>query len=204
MEESLEDKIVIKVPVKISYSALEAYLREKLVGEKIGKEENGQGTNYISILDLFLAVSREEEFDLAVDVKFKTLTSLFHNKEGSILLDASIDFDAERQLLSVKKYRLQVDSKSWLLKKSFETLINSFFHKKIKKKMKYDFRPLIKEQLIEINKKLESSLEPVEGVFLSGFLDDFKVSDILPGGKMLLILVEIEGNALVDIKKISF
>lgn len=199
MEEPLQEDIRFQIPVKIAYKALEALLRKKLVGEHITTENNGEVTKYATILDLHLARSHREGYDLAVDVKFRTLTTLFRNKEGNILLDAALDFDPAAQQLSVKNYTFDVDSSSWLLSNSLETLAGSFFRDKIRKKMKFDFRPLIQEQLGNINKKLESTIEPVEGISISGFVSGFKVLQLLPGEQMLLAIVELEGKALVEV-----
>ena len=204
MKDPLQDDIRFQIPVKISYTALEGFLRQQLVGEHISTTgENGEETKYATFLDVDLAKSHVEGYDLAVDVKFKTLTTFFRNKEGSILLDAKLDFDPAAQQLSVKDYTFDVDSSSWLLSNSLETLAGSFFRDKIRKKMKFDFRPIIQEQLGNINKKLESTIEPVEGISISGFVSGFKVLQLLPGEQMLLAIVELEARALVEVEKID-
>ena len=203
MEEPLQDDIKFQIPVKISYTAVEAMLRKQLVGEHITTESNGDVTKYATILDLDLARSHSEGYDLAVDVKFRTLTTFFKNKEGSILLDAKLDFDSAAQQLSVKDYTFDVDSSSWLLSNSLETLAGSFFRDKIRKKMKFDFRPLIEEQLGNINRKLESTIEPVEGISISGFVSGFRILQLPPGEKMLLAIVELKARALVEVERID-
>lgn len=204
MKDPLQDDIRFHIPVKISYSALEGFLRGQLVGEHIATTgENGEETKYATILDVHLAKSHVEGYDLAVDVKFRTLTTFFRNKEGSILLDASLEFDQDIQKLSVKDYKFDVDSSSWLLNNSLETLVGTFFRDKIKKRMNFDFRPLIAEQLGDINKKLESSIAPSEGVSISGFITSFRILQLLPGEKVLLAIVEVQGRMLVEVEKIK-
>ena len=204
MKDPLQDDIRFQIPVKISYTALEGFLRQQLVGEHISTTgENGEETKYATFLDVDLAKSHVEGYDLAVDVKFKTLTTFFRNKEGSILLDVSLHFEPGSQKLSVKDYKFDVESSSWLLNNSLETLAGTFFRDKIKKRMNFDFRPLIAEQLGNINKKLESSIEPAEGVSLSGFVTDFRILQLLPGEKVLLAIVEVQGRMLVEVNKID-
>lgn len=204
MNEPLKEGIRFQVPVKISYEALEGFLRKKLVGEHISTEENGETTKYATILDVDLARSLRQGYDLAVDVKFKTLTTLFKNKEGSILVDAALDFDPNLQQLSVKDYTFDVESNSWLFSNSLETLVGTFFRDKIKKKMNFDFKPLIQEQLVEINNKLETAIAPAEGITISGFVSGFRVVQLLPGERVLLAIVELEGSGLVEVEKIDF
>lgn len=205
MEDSLQDNINIRVPIKIGYPVLESVLRKKMRGEYIKTEsENGKTTNYAEVLDVTLQRSPERDYDLAVELKFRTLTSLFRNKEGNLLIFASLNFDEHKQLLSVKDYKLKVDSNSWLLDKSFQVIANSFVYDRIKSKMKFNFLPLIEKQLLSINEKLENPLEAVEGVNLSGFLNDFSISQIISGDEMLLAIVEIEATAFIDIKNIDF
>ena len=199
MEEPIHDDIRFQIPVKVTYKALETLLREKLVGEDITTENNGEVTKYATILDLDLARSLQQGYDLAVDVKFRTLTTLFRNKEGSILLDAALDFDPAAQKLSVKDYKFEVESSSWLLDNSLETLAGSFFREKIKKKMNFDFKPLIAEKLGDINNKLETAIEPAEGISIEGFVSNFRVLRLLPGEKVMLAIVELEGKAVVSV-----
>lgn len=204
MKDPLEDDLRFQIPVKISYSALQGFLREQLVGEHISTTaENGEETRYAVIQDVNLAKSHEAGYDLAVDVKFKTLTTFFRNKEGSILLDASLQFDQGTQKLSVKDYKFDVDSSSWLLNNSLETLVGTFFREKIKKKMNFDFRPLIEEQLGNINQILENSIAPKEGITLSGFITSFRLLQLLPGEKVLLAIVEVQGRMLVEVEEIK-
>lgn len=202
MNDELNENIRFQVPVKISYKALEGFLRKEMQGEFITTTgNNGEVTKYAEILDIALAKSLEPGYDLAVDVKFRTLTTFFRDKEGSVLLDASLHFDPALQKVSVEDYKFQLDTDSWLLNNSLETLVGTFFREKIKKKMNFELRPLVEEQLGSINEKLEK-LEPTDGIVLSGFLSNFRVLQLLPGQELLLIIVEVEGRALVQVDKI--
>lgn len=198
-----QENSLINLPVKISYETLEVFLKKKLEGEEI-KKTSQKSSSYARILDLSLASSREENYDLAVDVKFKTLTSFFKNREGNILLDIAFEFDPETQQVFVRDYKFDLKSNSWLMDNSLETIVNSFLYEKLKKKMSFDFRPLIEKQLNSLNGKLEEPLEAIDGIFLSGFLLDFKIKELLPGDKLLLVFVELEAKALVEVKKIDF
>ena len=193
----------IRLPISIDYTVIEAYLRKKMIGETISSEEEDKKVStYAEILDLSLEKSEDEAYDLALALKFKTLTTFFKNKEGTILLHLSLDFDKEEQLMRVNNFKLEGITKNWLLNRSLETMVNTFMHGKIKNKMKFDFRPEIEKHLRSMNEKLENRLEVAEGIFLFGRLNTFKISEIIPQASRFLVLVNFEGNTLLDIKKI--
>ena len=174
-----------------------------MIGETISSEEDGKVSTYAEILDLSLEKSQDEAYDLALAMKFKTLTTLFKNTEGKILLHLSLDFKKEEQMVSVNNFKLEGITKNWLLNRSLETMVNSFMQGKIKNKMKFDFRPEIEKYLRTMNEKLDDRLEVAEGIFLFGRMNTFQISEIIPQASQFLVLVNFEGNTLLDIKKIN-
>lgn len=203
MKSPLEENIILSLPIKINYSVIEAFLKEKMIGENISAEnKDGEEVNYAQILDVGLDRSLEEGYDLALDLKFKTLTTLFKNKEAGILLHISLNFDKELQEVTVKDYKLEGTSQNWLMDNSIEALANKIIYNKLKDKMKFDFLSQIESQLQSLNNKLEKKIEPTDGVAISGYLNNFKVSQIIPGDSLFLIALEIDGYAFVDITKI--
>lgn len=205
MEEITQENIHIKLPVKIKYKVLEAILREKAIGESLNIEkENGEITRYIEILDISLAESPDAGYDLALDVKFKTLISLMGNKSGSILLDVALDFDEEYQEISVSDYKLRGNSRSWFLNRSLEAVANRLIKNKLRNKMRFDFRPILEKQLFKVNDKLQDNFQPAEGINLEGSFNDFKIHQIIPGNEQLSVLVGIRGMAFVEVKELNF
>lgn len=203
MSNSLQDKISIRLPVKIGFNVLDKALRDKMIGERIETEDkDGEVTSYAQILDAALIKSGKEGYDLALDIKFKTLTSLFKNKEGRIHLHLAIEFDTGEQEIMVKDYKLEGKSNNWLMDKSLQAVANTFIYDRIKNKMKLDFSPHIEKQLREINQKLEEKIKPSEEISLSGYLENFKIVDIIPGESLFLISIEIEGFAIAELTKI--
>jgi len=193
----------IRLPISVAYTVIEAYLQKKMIGETISSvAEDGKVSTYAKILDLSLEKSQDEAYDLALELKFKTLTTFFRNREGKILLHLSLDFDQEAQLASVNNFKLEGNSGNWLFNRFLETMANTFMHGKIKNKMKFDFRPEIEKHLRSMNEKLDNRLEIAEGIFLLGRLNTFKISEIIPQASRFLVLVNFEGNTLLDIKKI--
>lgn len=197
--------IKIHLPVKIDYHVLETYLRKRMTGEKMRVEkENGEFSTYAEITGFSLERSRLEEFDLAVFIRYKTLTTFFRNREGEVLVDLSLYFDEEAQEVLVTDYKLKGNSAGWLMNKVLPSVINTFLHKKLKSKMKFAFKSKIEEQVKALNAKLEQQVRAGEGIYLSGGLNKFKVSDIIAGSSHFLVSVEIEGAALAEIKSIEF
>ncbi|MDT0691131.1 DUF4403 family protein [Salegentibacter sp. F188] len=202
IEDSPQGKVIIALPVRAEYYVLEDLLRKKLVGEKVKTEKNGKTSTYAEILDVVLERSLEEEYDLVLELKVRALTSVFRNKEGRLLINLSIDFHEEEQVIMIKDYKLDGNTRNWLLNNFLETVANIFMYNKLKEKMRFDFLPHIQEQLKTINEKLQNRVEPQKGIFVSGDLESIRIRDIVPQEKHLLLKLDIEGMANVDIEKI--
>lgn len=205
-EQDISQKgILINLPVKVKYSAFEGYLKENFVGEYIQTEKkDGEKVNYAEILDATLAKSTEEGYDLVLDIGFRILTKLFRNKEGRVLFHASVDFDESEQQLSVRDFKVKGDSSSWLINTSMEAIANTFVHGKLKKKMKLDIRSEVEKQLILVNRKLNDEVEIFTGIFLTGFMDNLRIRAVFPEATQFMVLLNLEGNAVIDVEKIKF
>ena len=204
MKNSLLDEVSLRLPVKISYKVIEDFLKKKMIGEKISQEKNGKSTDYAEIQDIEISSSSEEGYDLAINLKLQTLTTLFKNRKLDLLLHAKLDFDETGQLISVKKYNLDGKSRNWLLDNLLEGLSNTLLYNSIIRKMRVDLSPHIKEQLASVNSKLEDDMETAPGVHVSGYIKDFRIVDIIPGSNQFLIGIEITGHGLIDIRNIGF
>ncbi len=204
MEKSSENNVLITLPVNLAFAAIDGYLKENYTGKIIKEEkENGKVSEYAEIIAMSLDRSEEEEYDIAVDVAFKNLTSLFRNKTGRILLHLSLNFNQAEQEIFVDSFKLKGNSGNWLMDKSMQAVANTFLHKKIKDKMVFNFREIIAEQLEDINKKLEDPYEVKEGINLYGNLKDFSIQTIIPKIRHFYVLLHIEADAVMDIDKIN-
>lgn len=202
---SVKNNINLELPVRIGYHVLESYLQKNFIGEKISTEkEEGGKTSYAEILGISLQRSLKEDYDLALNIEFRTLTSFFRNRTGSVIIDASLGFDDNDQEIYIQDYKLKGTGANWLMNRSLETLANTFLRKKLQRKMSFGIRPQIEKQLKKLNDGLESHLETAAGVFLSGRLREFKIAGILAGQNYILIVAAIEGNTVVEIKDINF
>lgn len=205
MERPSENNIVITLPVNLAYAGIDGYLKENYMGEIIREEkENGKVSEYAEILDMSLDRSEEEEFDIAVDVTFKNLTSVFRNKTGRILLHLSLNFDEAEQEIYVDSFKLKGNSGNWLMDNAMQTMANTFLHKKIKNKMVFNFREIIAKQLSDLNKKLEDPYKVKEGINLYGNLKNFRIQRIIPKIRHFYVLLNIEADAVMDIEQLDF
>lgn len=194
----------LSLPVKIEYAVLQSILRKKMIGETISSEEkDGKVSNYAEILNISIARSVKENYDLAVEIIFKNLTSFLKNREGKFVLYAALDFDELLQQIQVVDYEIDGTSKNWLFNNTIETIANTFMRGKIRNKMKVDFQPEIQKQLVAINEKLKSNFEVADGIFLSGEMKFIKINEIILQEQQILVLVQVEGQTLINIQNIQ-
>lgn len=204
-KKSPQNNILLKVPVRLSYDVLQKYLKKKFAGEKIQtQDKDGDVTTYAEIIGLSVELSPNEDFDLALHVEFKTLTSLFRNRKSSFVFYAAIGFDEKEQEIEINNYKLEGTGKNWFINTSLQAVANTFMYEKLKKKMNFDFDPLIEEQLGKVNSKLAERLAVSQGVVLSGYLNSFRITGIIPGQSHLIVNVMVEGSAVVDITEVNF
>lgn len=204
IKNSPQGNLQLKIPIRIAYDVLQNFLRKKFVGEKIKIEENGQFSNYAEVLDININKSLEEDYDLVLEVRFRTLTSFFRNKKGTAIIQAALGFRDKEQEIAVLDYDLEVQTGNWLMNKTLQAVVNSnFLSTKLKEKLKYEFKPMVEKQLRAANLKLNEQLEASKGVFISGKLNNFRILDIIPGRERLVVILSLEGNAVVDIKEIN-
>ncbi|MFD0976598.1 DUF4403 family protein [Salinimicrobium gaetbulicola] len=204
MEEKQEN-IVLRLPVKINYKVLEGFLRNELVGEVV-RDDNSDGdtTEYAEIQALSLRKSPKENFDLALILRLKTLTSFFKNKIVRMSFHAALEFRTEDQEVFVKDYTLEGENRGWIMNKFIQVLANTFMYSSLKKKMKFNFQPLIEKKLAEVNQKLAKEAEVFDGISLTGKIQQFRISDIIPGEDHLLVMVAASGNTVVNVRDINF
>lgn len=202
---SSQNNVIISLPVNITYTALEEIIREKSRGEIIKVEnEEGKSTSYGQILDVSFQQSLQDNYDLIFDIKFKTLTTVFKNKVARVLVDVSLDYDAIEQVIRVKDYKLDVKSSNWLMNNALEAVVNKIIYRKLKKKMIFDLKQEVDKQILELNHKLEEPVEVMQGINLFGQIDTFSIGAIIPKPDHFLVLLNLNGNAVVDVEKIIF
>lgn len=200
----IDPNIKITIPVIIGYHVLDKYLREKLIGEIISKDDkDGEKSNYARILDVSLEKSYLDGYDILLNITLQTLTSLFKNREVQIFFNASLELNKELQHISLQKFEIDGKTKNWFTNKLLETVVNNWMYEKLKKKMNFDLMPHIEEKVVDINKKLENKLEAKEGVNLIGSLEKVEISNLSAGEKELWISVSVSGKGLLELEKLD-
>lgn len=203
MEENQEN-VTLRIPVRIPYRVVQGYLRRQFIGEVIKKEgKNGEEKQYAEILALSLDKSPRENFNLMLHLQIRTMTSFYKNKIIRIKMHAALQFNEADQEIFVEDFSLEGENNSWLINQFLELLANSVMYSSFRKKMRFSFQELLQEQKNNLNLKLENQLEAYSGIFLDGFINQFKISDVIAGEDFLVLSVRGSGNILVDIENTS-
>lgn len=196
--------VVLRLPVKVDYEVLQTYLQKKLLGKVISKgKANGETSDRARIQGITLERSPLEDFDLAVHVQLRLLTSFFRDKIIKVVVHLSIGFSEPEQQVLIRRYKLDSENNGWLTDRLVETLVNNFMYSKLKEKMKFDIRPVVREKLEKLNLKLTTGLEVADGISITGKLKEFRVQEVIPGQRTLLVGVSILGNNVLNIKSID-
>jgi hypothetical protein len=207
MEENITDRrynVILHLPVKIEYRVLETYLQKKLLGKILSKgKANGETSDHARIQKINLVRSPLEDFDLAVQLQLKLLTTFFKNREIKVVVHLSLNFNEPQQEIRIPRYRLDGENNGWFTNKLVETLVNNFMYSKLKEKMKFDISPIINQKLEKLNAELGGGKEMAEGINLTGKISEFRVQEVIPGQRTLLVSVKILGNNVLNIRKIE-
>ena len=205
-DEQFPAKLInLTLPVGIEYSAINELLREKLIGEIISKSnDETKGSNYAQILNVSIYKSHLENFDLCLELDLQTLTSIFKNRQVKIFFHAGVELDSAEQQVFLSDYKIDGKTNSWLADQFLETVVNKWMYGKLKKKMNYNFFPHLQEQMTSINDKLENQLEAKEGVYISGALEELQVMEINAMQNGIYVLLNLEGEGAIQLKKLKF
>ena len=203
--EAFKENVKIQIPVKVDYRVLNSYLQKKFKGKVLSKRKpDGTTSDHARILEIALQRSPREDFDLCIHVRLQLLTSFLRNKEVEADLHLSIRFSEVSQEVFIERYELDGENNGWLVDNAVEVVINSFLYGKIKGKMKADLRPIVAQQLENLNVKLLEGFELKQGVFLTGKVEKVHIVGIIPGLDHLLVSVLILSNNQLNLKSIDF
>ncbi|WP_300434017.1 DUF4403 family protein [Christiangramia sp.] len=204
-EKISDTNIDVTIPVKISYPILDRFLKSKMTGEIIAKENSeGKKFNYAQILNVSIAKSNIEGFDLCLDINLQTLTSLFKNKQVKVFFHASVELHEQEQKISLKDYRIDGETNNWIADQVLEMVINKWMYEKLKRKLNFNFFPHIQEHLEALNKKLENKLEAKEGINLIGSMEDMKLTNFKAGENDLWVSITLQGTGIIELTKLEF
>ena len=204
-QDESQNSIQVKLPVNISYAAVNDFLQKNVVGELIKTEkESGEVTTYAEILDISLGQSPDEKYDLAVDVEFLMLTKLLRNKVGRVWLYVALEFNEEAQEVWVSDFKLDGNTSSWLMNNSLEVIANNIMQESLKNKMRYNFSAEIEKHIQKLNTKMGDPYEVSGGINLFGRIEKLKIYRIVPKPDRFLVLAKMAANAVVDVDRLEF
>ena len=196
--------VVLRLPVKVDYKVLQVYLQKKLLGKVISKgKANGETSDRARLQGITLQKSPLEDYDLSVQVKLKLLTAILKGKVIDVQAHLSLGFNEAEQKLFISRYKLESENNGWFTDKLVESLVNHFMYSTLKEKMKFDIQPVIAERLENINQRLTEGLQVADGVNITGKVKEFRVQEVIPGQKTLLVSVSILSNNVLNIQSID-
>jgi len=203
-ENDPNNNITAKLPLVISYEALEGVLKNKLIGEHIEKDkDNGKTIKYAEILDVSLSKSKALNFDIEISFKLKSLMFLFKNSTFGLQVDVSLRLDEKRQFIKVDNFEIDSKGLNKVTDSILESVVNRFMYKKLKNKLQLDLVPKLEKQLKSINDELANRLQAKDGVHISGKMENLRLLDLKAKENFLWILISLNGWGVIEIDSIT-
>ena len=202
-ELNTSDNIVAKIPLIMTYKAINEVLRQELIGEFLKKNnERKNETRYAQILDISLRKSDRAGFDMEVNLKLKSFLLIHKNTKFHLLVDIALKLDEDLQLIKIEDYKVDNKGLNFITDNIIESVVNKFLYRKMRGKMQFDLIPKLKNQIDEINSNLAESIKVKEGILITGNLENLKLVDIQAKKKHLWVLISLAGWGAVEIEKI--
>lgn len=196
----MENNIAIKVPITVSYAALERAARKKMEGEYIStKDGAGEETRHAQIHSLAIAPSNQAGYNLVINLKLSVLRTLLKRDRVDLQVQAALGYDNDRQFLFLSKYKVDARTSSSFYNASLEVLANNVVQSQVLKKAKVDLRQIIDRELGKVNSRLEAGMEAVKGVVLAGMVDSVRVQGIATRPEGVSMLLLMSGRLAVEI-----
>lgn len=194
-----KNTIRIHVPISISYTALEEVIRKKMVGELINKPgDSDEEAAYARILDVRIAGSSAGAYDLLLEVKVSILRTLLKRDNVNLHVPVSLGYDNERQLLYLRKYKVDVRTQSRFYNASLEVLANNVVYERVMKKARFNLRERIGQEIIKVNGQLEKGLE-IKGARLTGAIEEISVLDIATEPEGVSLALQLGGHVQAEV-----
>ncbi len=135
--------INLSLPIKIPYPVLRQLLETRLIGMEIGTSERKRGR----ILRLGLQPSPSPEYDMVLGLRIGLSRKVLWAKEVPLYVHASLNFDPESGRLSVGTYKIDSESKNFVLDKALEFLANRMYYRKVLDKASVNLNELIASKM---------------------------------------------------------
>ncbi|WP_026449579.1 DUF4403 family protein [Aequorivita capsosiphonis] len=200
-----DQDISLTLPVRIGLGTIEPFLKKKFNGTTISKTDaKGKASNYFKILDLNLAESDVETYNVELRLQLETLTRIFNKKVIEVMVQADLRLDVEAQKLYVEAYKINSSGESWFANTILNSVLNTFIYKKFIKSLHLDLMPIIKEKLDLVNAKLTSKMEATKNISIMGNVEDFTLKHFKIKKDEVWVLVHTEGWCVIAIEDLEF
>lgn len=195
----MENAIRVQIPISVTYSAVEAVLKQQMVGEFIPRPEEGnEEPPYAQILDVGIAKSSTGPNDVILAVKMRVLRTMLKRDQVDLYVQATLDYDSASEQLFVQKFNLESRTTSGFYNTALEVLANKVAYNQILKKTRFDLRQIISKELEKANGMLNEGLE-LKGVKLMGRVETVRVHEIAFQPGRVVVLLEVQGNMEADV-----
>ncbi|WP_417886028.1 hypothetical protein [Zunongwangia sp.] len=199
MENEYQKGIIVNIPVKIPFTALEKAMEAKINDT----EEGGKSINdYAEVKWIWLEKNEALPYDITLGLRVKAKTFLFKNKEIELKIHLKFSFDRETQKFSLEKYKAVGENTSWIKDKLVQLILNTVLHKKMLSKSKQDLGHKLQEELAKINIKLRENKNPTKGVHVGAHMEKLSISHFLFERQAVYVYMNVLGEAELEITEL--
>lgn len=199
-----QNNVVLNVPVAIPYPTLEKNARKLIVGKDIkAKNKKGKQRKYAEVMDLTLAGSTEPNHEVVLGLKVKIKRSLFKRELATLYFHADLDYDQQKEMLSINDYKLDSKTESVLFNRTLELLANKVVYNQVMQKLTFDVDQALDEQKKSLNDMLSKKIEISKGISLTGAINEVEVKEILAQPQGISFLLNLTGNVDVEVLEIN-
>jgi hypothetical protein len=185
--------ISLHLPITLTYPALEAAARKKMLGEALPPASSRGEEPYARLVDLRMAPSSSPGWELIVKLKLDILRTFFKREGVDLLVLVALGYDNGRQLLYVRDYKVDARTGSRIYNTSLEVLANKAGYDKILKKTRFAIGDIIARELHKINDKLAAGMA-LKGLVVSGSLELLRVEDMEARPEGLQLNLRLQGQ----------
>ncbi|MBJ7882029.1 DUF4403 family protein [Gelidibacter salicanalis] len=200
-----DQDISLTLPVQIGFEVLDTFLKKKFRDTNIShKDAKGNSSNYFRILDLKLAESEHNAYNLCLKMRLQPLTLLFNRNTVEVSVHADLKLNVDTQKLYVEAYNMDSSGKNWVTNNLLKSVLNTFIYKKIINALSLDLMPIVKEKIEIINAQLASTLKTTKGVSIMGNVANFTISHFEIKKDVIWVLIHTQGWCVISIDDLEF
>lgn len=200
-----DQDISFTLPVQMGFEVLDAYLKKKFRDTNISHNDaKGNSSNYFRILDLKLAESEYNAYNLCLKMRLQPLTLLFNRNTVEVSVHADLKLNVDTQKLYVEAYNMDSSGKNWVTNNLLKSVLNTFTYKKIINALSLDLMPIVKEKIEIINAQLASTLKTTKGISIMGNVANFTISHFEIKKNVIWVLLHTQGWCVISIDDLKF